>query len=92
MMLCETSGNNPANHFAGAGKMGYLGFGSNREVDVCRISRFVCFFIAQNGDPLKAEIGLVSSKNSRPCCPMHHSENPVTTTTQLVTDISPCPN
>ena len=28
---CETSGNNPANHFAGAGKMVGLGSGSQRQ-------------------------------------------------------------
>ena len=53
---CETSGNNPANHFADAGKMVGLGSGSQREVDDYRLSRFACYLIAQNGDPRKPEI------------------------------------
>ena len=56
MTSCETSGNSPANHFAGAGKMVDLGSGSQREVDDYQLSRFACFLIAQNGDPRKPEI------------------------------------
>ena len=33
MTSCESSGNNPPHHFAGAGKMVGLGSGSQREVD-----------------------------------------------------------
>ncbi len=53
---CETSGNNPANHFAGAGKMVGLGSGSQRQVEDYHLSRFACYLIAQNGDPRKPEI------------------------------------
>jgi len=53
---CKTSGNNPANHFAGAGKMVDLGSGSQRQVDDYHLSRFACYLIAQNGDPRKPEI------------------------------------
>ena len=53
---CETSGNNPENHFAGAGKMVDLGSGSQRQVDDYHLSRFACYLIAQNGDPRKPEI------------------------------------
>ncbi len=56
MTSCETSGNSPANHFAGAGKMVNLGSGSQREVDDYQLSRFACYLIAQNGDPRKPEI------------------------------------
>jgi DNA-damage-inducible protein D len=56
MTSCETSGNSPANHFAGAGKMVDLGSGSRREVDDYQLSRFACYLIAQNGDPRKPEI------------------------------------
>ena len=56
MTSCETSGNSPANHFAGAGKMVDLGSGSQREVDDYQLSRFACYLIAQNGDPRKPEI------------------------------------
>lgn len=53
---CESSGNNPSNHFAGAGKMVDLGSGSQRDVPDYHLSRFACYLIAQNGDPRKAEI------------------------------------
>ena len=56
MASCETSGNNPQNHFAGAGKMVDLGSGSQRPVDDYHLSRFACYLIAQNGDPRKPEI------------------------------------
>lgn len=47
---CETSGNNPEHHFAGAGKMLELGSGSQREVEDYHLSRFACYLSAQNGD------------------------------------------
>ncbi len=53
---CEQSGNDPAYHFAGAGKMIGLGKGGQREVDDYQLSRFACYLIAQNGDPRKPEI------------------------------------
>jgi DNA-damage-inducible protein D len=53
---CESSGNSPSNHFAGAGKMVDLGSGSQREVPDYQLSRFACYLIAQNGDPRKPEI------------------------------------
>jgi len=53
---CEQSGNDPQNHFAGAGKMVGLGSGSAREVEDFQLSRFACYLIAQNGDPRKPEI------------------------------------
>src|ERR1035437_3820609 len=56
MSSCETSGNSPAHHFAGAGKMIALGKGGQREVDDYQLSRFACYLIAQNGDPRKPEI------------------------------------
>ena len=56
MASCETSGNNPGNHFANAGKMVTLGSGSQRPVDDYHLSRFACYLIAQNGDPRKPEI------------------------------------
>ncbi len=53
---CEQSGNDPAHHFAGIGKMVELGSGSQREVEDYQLSRFACYLIAQNGDPRKPEI------------------------------------
>lgn len=51
---CEQSGNDPAYHFAGAGKMIELGKGGQREVEDYQLSRFACYLIAQNGDPQQA--------------------------------------
>lgn len=53
---CRKSGNEPDNHFAGAGKMIILGKGGQREVTDYHLSRFACYLIAQNGDPRKSEI------------------------------------
>lgn len=53
---CKQSGNEPANHFADAGKMVELGSGSSRDVPDYNLSRFACYLIAQNGDPRKPEI------------------------------------
>ncbi|MGD0463167.1 MAG: DNA damage-inducible protein D [Tepidisphaeraceae bacterium] len=53
---CNQSGNDPAHHFAGAGKMIAVGKGGNREVPDFHLSRFACYLIAQNGDPRKPEI------------------------------------
>lgn len=58
MTSCEHSGNTPAHHFAGAGKMIELGKGGQRQVDDFHLSRFACYLIAQNGDPRKPEIAL----------------------------------
>jgi DNA-damage-inducible protein D len=53
---CEQSGNDPAYHLAGAGKMVELGSGSQRALEDFHLSRFACYLIAQNGDPRKPEI------------------------------------
>ncbi len=53
---CQQSGNDPAHHFASAGKMIALGKGGTREVPDFHLSRFACYLIAQNGDPRKPEI------------------------------------
>lgn len=53
---CKQSGNIPANHFAGVGKMVDIGSGSSREVMDYHLSRFACYLIAQNGDPRKPEV------------------------------------
>ncbi|MDX9972042.1 MAG: DNA damage-inducible protein D [FCB group bacterium] len=53
---CQQSGNDPAYHFAGAGKLVQLGSGSEREIPDFHLSRFACYLIAQNGDPRKPQI------------------------------------
>jgi DNA-damage-inducible protein D len=56
IVSCQTSGNVPENHFAGAGKMVTVGSGAERQTDDYHLSRFACYLIAQNGDPRKPEI------------------------------------
>ncbi len=56
MESCKQSGNEPANHFAGAGKMVEIGSQIERKVEDYHLSRFACYLIAQNGDPRKPEI------------------------------------
>lgn len=56
MQSCKQSGNDPQNHFAGAGKMVGIGSQTGRELDDYHLSRFACYLIAQNGDPRKPEI------------------------------------
>lgn len=53
---CYSSGNEPAHHFAGAGKPIEGGKGAVQLVDDYHLSRFACYLIAQNGDPRKPEI------------------------------------
>ncbi len=55
---CKESGNEPGDHFAGAGKMVPLGSGSERQLADFHLSRFACYLIAINGDPRKPEIAL----------------------------------
>lgn len=50
---CETSGRPAREHFAGAGKMVQLGNGSSRKITDYKLTRYACYLIAQNGDPLK---------------------------------------
>ena len=56
MTSCEQSGNNPAHHFAGAGKPITGGKGATQVVQDYQLSRFACYLVAQNGDPRKPEI------------------------------------
>lgn len=47
MISCEQSGNTPAHHFAGAGKMIELGSGSQRRLADGPLSRVTCYSIAK---------------------------------------------
>ncbi len=53
---CQKSGNDPENHFTGAGKMVGIGSQTERGVEDYHLSRFACYLIAQNGDSRKPEI------------------------------------
>jgi DNA-damage-inducible protein D len=48
MISSEASGNDPAHHFASAGKPILGGKGAVQVVDDYHLSRFACYFLAQN--------------------------------------------
>ncbi|MCA0447111.1 MAG: DNA damage-inducible protein D [Bacteroidetes bacterium] len=50
-----------SDHFADIRKMVSLGSGSKREVSDLALTRYACFLIAQNGDPLKPEIAFAQT-------------------------------
>lgn len=60
-IACNNSGQSTENHFADVGKMVDLGSGSKRQVKDYRLSRYACYLIAQNGDPLKEEIAMAQT-------------------------------
>ena len=55
---CDTSGNNPEDHFSQMGKLVSIGSGAEREIQDYdyRFSRYACYLIVQNGDPSKPVI------------------------------------
>lgn len=53
---CQNSGNDPADHFAGVGKMVPIGSGATREATDYHMSRYGCYLVAMNGDPRKPEV------------------------------------
>ena len=53
---CKQSGNDPKDHFAGAGNPIISGKGRTQIIEDYHLSRFACYLIAQNGDPRKPAI------------------------------------
>lgn len=58
---CENAGVNVTDHFADVGKMVELGSGALREIEDIALTRYACYLIAQNGDPLKNEIAFAQT-------------------------------
>lgn len=57
-IACENSGNDPANHFTDASKMVTIGSDARPEVEDMHLSRYVCYLIVQNADPIKEVVAL----------------------------------
>jgi DNA-damage-inducible protein D len=53
---CSASGHAVVDHFGDLTKMVDIGSGAKRQVEDCRLSRYACYLIVQNGDPSKPVI------------------------------------
>ena len=58
---CINSGQEPADHFTGTGKMITVGKGARRTVEDFHLSRYACYLIIQNADPSKEIVALGQS-------------------------------
>ncbi len=58
---CKNAGIKIEDHFTDIGKMVELGSGSTRTLDDIALTRYACYLIAQNGDPLKNEIAFAQT-------------------------------
>ncbi|HEX4839984.1 MAG TPA: BRO family protein [Rhabdochlamydiaceae bacterium] len=50
-IACQNSKYKKDNHFRDVTEMVSLGSGSQRAIPDCKLSRYACYLIAQNGDP-----------------------------------------
>jgi DNA-damage-inducible protein D len=58
---CKNAGERILDHFVDINKMVVLGSGSERSIDDVALTRYACYLIAQNGDPLKNEIAFAQT-------------------------------
>ena len=62
---CEAASHEVQDHFADVGKMITIGSGTEREIKDVMLTRFACYFIAQNGDPQKEAIWFHNQSNEK---------------------------
>lgn len=60
-IVCDNSGVEVLDHFAGTDKMVHIGSGAVRKQVDYKLSRYACYLIAQNGDVRKKEIALAQT-------------------------------
>jgi len=58
---CKNGGERIQDHFVDVNKMVPLGSGSQRSLEDIALTRYACYLIAQNGDPLKSEIAFAQT-------------------------------
>jgi DNA-damage-inducible protein D len=58
---CKNAGERIPHHFVEINKMVEIGSGSSRSVEDIALTRYACYLIAQNGDPLKNEIAFAQT-------------------------------
>ena len=58
---CSNAGERVSDHFVDVNKMVDLGSGSQRSLEDVALTRYACYLIAQNGDPLKNEIAFAQT-------------------------------
>jgi len=58
---CKNAGARIPDHFVDSNKMVTLGSGSTRSLEDIALTRYACYLVAQNGDPVKNEIAFAQT-------------------------------
>lgn len=58
---CQNSGEEAKNHFVAYYKMVEVGSGAQRKIEDVALTRYACYLVAQNGDPVKEEIAFAQT-------------------------------